>query len=81
MYNNLIETLYVSSIPEFKKDIMKALQEDISDRIAENEVKLIFLKQLLKKNTPPYKKLFGDLQDAYSRRIIIQHRLIYQIYE
>lgn len=28
---------------------------------------------------PPYEKLLGDLQGAYSRRINIQHRLIYQV--
>jgi toxin YoeB len=30
---------------------------------------------------PPYEKLTGDLFGAYSRRINIQHRLIYQILE
>ena len=30
---------------------------------------------------PPYEKLVGDLAGAYSRRINIQHRLVYQIYE
>jgi Txe/YoeB family toxin of toxin-antitoxin system len=30
---------------------------------------------------PPYEKLVGDLSGAYSRRINIQHRLVYQIYE
>ena len=30
-------------------------------------------------NPPPYEKLIGDLQWAYSRRINIQHRLIYEI--
>ncbi|MBN1380230.1 MAG: Txe/YoeB family addiction module toxin [Deltaproteobacteria bacterium] len=30
---------------------------------------------------PPYEKLLGDLSGAYSRRINIQHRLIYQILE
>jgi len=30
-------------------------------------------------NPPPYEKLVGDLSGAYSRRINIQHRLIYQI--
>lgn len=29
---------------------------------------------------PPYEKLIGDLEGAYSRRINIQHRLVYQIY-
>lgn len=30
-------------------------------------------------NPPPYEKPVGDLSGAYSRRITIQHRLIYQI--
>jgi toxin YoeB len=28
---------------------------------------------------PPYEKLIGDLLGAYSRRINIQHRLVYQV--
>lgn len=32
-------------------------------------------------NPPPYEKLIGDLAGAYSRRINIQHRLVYQIIE
>jgi len=28
---------------------------------------------------PPYEKLVGDLVGAYSRRINIQHRLVYQV--
>lgn len=28
---------------------------------------------------PPYEKLVGDLAGAYSRRISIQHRLVYQV--
>ena len=32
-------------------------------------------------NHPPYEKLVGDLQGAYSRRINIQHRLVYQVLE
>ena len=30
---------------------------------------------------PPYEKLVGDLAGAYSRRINIKHRLVYQVYE
>jgi Txe/YoeB family toxin of toxin-antitoxin system len=30
---------------------------------------------------PPYEKLMGDLSGAYSRRINIQHRLVYQVME
>lgn len=29
---------------------------------------------------PPFEKLVGDLSAAYSRRINIQHRLVYQVY-
>lgn len=32
-------------------------------------------------NPPPYEKPVGDLSGAYSRRINIQHRLVYQLYE
>lgn len=31
------------------------------------------------KNPPPFEKLVGDLTGAYSRRINIQHRIVYQI--
>ncbi len=30
---------------------------------------------------PPFEKLVGDLSGAYSRRITIQHRLVYQVLE
>jgi Txe/YoeB family toxin of toxin-antitoxin system len=31
-------------------------------------------------NPPPYEKLVGDLRGAYSRRINIQHRLVYEVF-
>ncbi|MBQ0162367.1 MAG: Txe/YoeB family addiction module toxin [Treponema sp.] len=30
---------------------------------------------------PPYEKLMGDLTGKYSRRINIQHRLVYEVFE
>lgn len=30
-------------------------------------------------NPPPYEKLVGDLAGAYSRRISIQHRVVYEV--
>jgi len=30
-------------------------------------------------NPPPYEKLVGDLEGAYSRRINIQHRMVYEV--
>jgi Txe/YoeB family toxin of toxin-antitoxin system len=32
-------------------------------------------------NPPPYEKLIGDLSGAYSRRINIKHRLVYEVLE
>lgn len=31
-------------------------------------------------NPPPYEKLVGDLAGAYSRRINIQHRMVYEVF-
>ena len=33
------------------------------------------------KNPPPYEKLVGDLAGAYSRRITILHRIVYQVFD
>ena len=42
------------------------------------------LLEILKKDPfsspPPYEKLVGDLSGSFSRRINIQHRLVYQVY-
>jgi Txe/YoeB family toxin of toxin-antitoxin system len=32
-------------------------------------------------NPPPYEKLVGDLAGCYSRRINIQHRLVYEVFK
>nr|VFJ69195.1 MAG: toxin-antitoxin system, toxin component, Txe/YoeB family [Candidatus Kentron sp. FW] len=43
------------------------------------------LLEVLKENPyripPPFEKLVGDLSGAYSRRINIQHRIVYQVLE
>lgn len=43
------------------------------------EVLLAVLEKNPFQNPPPYEKLVGDLSGAYSRRINIQHRLVYQV--
>lgn len=47
--------------------------------------KAIELLDILKENPyaprPPYEKLVGDLEGAYSRRVNIQHRLVCQVLE
>lgn len=44
-----------------------------------------YLLEILKRNPfqspPPFEKLLGDLAGAYSRRINVQHRIAYQVYE
>lgn len=60
------------------KDIQKLKNAGLSDK-AKNLIDIIKINPF--QNPPPFEKLVGDLQGAYSRRINIQHRLIYQIYE
>ena len=40
---------------------------------------LTIIKENPFQNPPPYEKLVGDLFGAYSRRINIQHRLVYEV--
>jgi Txe/YoeB family toxin of toxin-antitoxin system len=48
---------------------------------AKAELILYIVKENPYQNPPPYEKLVGDLNGAYSRRINIQHRLVYQVYK
>ena len=45
------------------------------------EILLAIVKENPYQNPPPYEKLVGDLSGAISRRINIQHRLVYQVIE
>ena len=58
------------------KDIQKLKQNKL-DRKAKQLIELI--KENPLQNPPPYEKLIGDLKQYYSRRINIQHRLVYKI--
>ncbi len=61
-----------------KKDAKKAASSGLKSKIED-------LFNIIRKNPfeeyPPYEKLVGNLEGAYSRRINIQHRLVYQVYE
>lgn len=61
-----------------QKDAKKARLVGLRSKI---EKLLKIIKKNPLQNPPPYEKLLGDLTGAYSRRINIQHRLVYQIYE
>lgn len=64
----------------FTKDALKDAKK-LSD--AGLRSKAEHLLAILQKNPylspPPFEKLIGDLEGAYSRRINIQHRLVYQV--
>jgi Txe/YoeB family toxin of toxin-antitoxin system len=64
----------------------KQAQKDASKLAAAGlKPKAMALLELIAENPfqtpPPCEKLVGDLQGAYSRRINIQHRLVYQVIE
>lgn len=63
----------------------KALKEISKLKESSLDVKAKKLLELIKENPfqtpPPYEKLVGDLQNFYSRRINIKHRLVYQVEE
>lgn len=58
------------------KDIEKIKQSKLENKVN----KLIeVIKVNPFQNPPPYEKLLGDLNELYSRRINLQHRLVYQV--
>ncbi|MBL1209109.1 Txe/YoeB family addiction module toxin [Geminocystis sp. GBBB08] len=61
-----------------KKDAKKLANKGLKNK-TQNLLNLIAENPY--QNPPPYEKLVGDLNGAYSRRINIQHRLVYQIIE
>jgi Txe/YoeB family toxin of toxin-antitoxin system len=61
-----------------KKDAKKIASSQLRSKV---ERLLNVLREDPFKKHPPYEKLVGDLKGAYSRRINIQHRLVYQVYE
>jgi len=61
-----------------QKDAKKLSQSGLKKK-AQNLLEIISINPF--QNPPPYEKLVGDLSGAYSRRINIQHRLVYQVLE
>jgi len=60
------------------KDAKKINSAGLKEK-AENILSI--LQQNPFQNPPSYEKLVGDLSGAFSRRINIQHRMVYQVYE
>lgn len=61
-----------------KKDARKVASSGLKSKV---EKLLAILREDPFQEYPPYEKLVGDLKGAHSRRINIQHRLVYQVYE
>lgn len=69
-------TLYFTK--QAQKDAKKLNQSGLKDKA---QTLLDVVSENPFQNPPPYEKLVGDLSGAYSRRINIQHRLVYQVLE
>lgn len=61
-----------------QKDAKKIATSGLKDKV---QSLLDILQKDPFQQPPPFEKLIGDLSGAYSRRINIQHRLVYQILE
>ncbi len=60
-----------------KKDAKKLSESNLKKKAQEI---LKVLEEDPFREYPPYEKLIGDLTGAFSRRINIQHRIVYQVY-
>ena len=66
----------------YTKNAVKDVQKIKAARLSNKVKDLIEIIKLNPFQTPPpYEKLVGDLQGAYSRRINIKHRLVYEVIE
>lgn len=71
MYKIIYTKTAVKDIPKLKSVHLNKIAKALIDVIHENPFQ----------NPPPYEKLVGDLQELYSRRINVKHRLVYQVLE
>ena len=71
MYKIVYTKVAIKDIPKLKSTHLDKNAKDLIEIIKENPFK----------NPPPYEKLVGDLKGAYSRRIHVKNRLIYQVIE
>ena len=71
MYKIKCHKKAVKEIQKLKESKLDAKVKKLIELIKENPYKI----------PPPYEKLTGDLKDLYSRRINIQHRLVYKVNE
>lgn len=60
------------------KDAKKVKASGLKPKVEEL---LLILQENPFQNHPAFEKLIGDLEGAYSRRINIHHRLVYEVFE
>ncbi len=64
----------------YTKQAQKDAQKLASNNLRDKTPALLDILQINPfQNPPPYEKLVGDLEGAYSRRINIQHHLVYKV--
>ena len=68
----------ISLSRQARKDLKKLERHTLRGTVVEL---LSILKRNPWQNPPPYEQLSGDLRGACSRRINIQHRLVYQVFD
>ncbi len=66
--------VYTKQAKKDSKRLASAGLKEGAERLLE------ILKEDPYKTPPPFEKLVGDLTGAYSRRVNIQHRLVYQVH-
>lgn len=63
----------------------KAIKQIPNLKVAKLDKRVLEIAKILEinpyQNPPPYEKLVGNLNGKYSRRLNIQHRLVYQVNE
>lgn len=68
------QLVFTASARRDAKKLARSLLRPQAERLLE------ILKTNPYQTPPPYEKLVGDLAGAYSRRINIQHRIVYQVF-
>lgn len=67
---------------EFHKRALKDIEKLKENKLESKAKRLVeIIKENPFQNPPPYEKLVGNLESFISKRINIQHRLIYQVLE
>lgn len=74
----MVSTWRIVLTKQAEKDAKKLASAGLKEKAL---TLLAVLKEHPFETPPPYEKLVGDLKGYYSRRINIQHRLVYQVLE